>query len=185
MRARSLLAAASSACKDCVTLPSPAAPGATAGAAAVPAAAGFEPALARYAACARAYSKASFRTSPAVWRSSAKKSVSSGSRTSCASTPRCPYQLITSLRYEITVCASGRDAAAAVLTAAGLAAAAGCGAAAAATLGAADAPCDAVAGPCADAGALAIAIAIAIVAATIRDDPDFWIRRKRGISHYI
>ena len=44
---------------------------------------------------------------------------------------------MTSLRYEITVCASGGAAPADALVAAGLDAAAGCGAAEAATLGAA------------------------------------------------
>ena len=71
---------------------------------------------------------------------------------------------MTSLRYEITVCASGRDAAPGAATDAGLAAAAGGGAAVATALfaGAADdAPCDPVAGLCANPGALAIVNAIA------------------------
>ena len=108
------------------------------------------------AACARAYSKASRRTSPAIWRSSAKKSVSSGSRTSCASTPRCPYHSITSLRYEITVCALGGDAAADALRDAGLDADAGWGAAVTGTVSGADAVCELVAGfgIWADAGAV-------------------------------
>ncbi len=128
------------------------------------AAAEFGLVLARNAACARAYSKASLRTSPAVWRSSAKKSVSSGSRTSCASTPRCPYQLITSLRYEMTACASGGVRRAAACAAAGLAAAAALAAAELRRYSPApphEAACDAVAGLCANAGALAIASAIA------------------------
>src|ERR1019366_5682944 len=123
--------------------PAPPAPVATDG---EPAAAAFGLVLAMSAACARAYSKASRRTSPATWRSSAKKSVSSGSRTSCASTPRCSYHLITSLRYEITVCASGGDAAAEALSDAGLDAAAGWGAAVTRTVGCADAVCESVAG---------------------------------------
>src|SRR6202046_3672145 len=143
------------------------------GAAADPAA-GAAPGLllAINAACACAYSNASFRISPAVWRSSAKKSISSGSRTSCASTPRCPYQLMTSLRYAITVWASGVSAPTAAFTDAGLAAAADCGAQVTATggaapdVGATDAPCDEVAGLCANAGALAIATAIANAPAT-------------------
>ena len=159
------LAVASSVSKLCITLPRLLSPGTSAGVAEGAAAAEFGVALARYAACARAYSKASLRTSPAVWRSSAKNSVSSGSRTSCASVPRFLYQLITSLRYEITVCASGRDAAPGAATDAGLAAATGCGAPLAAAGGAAEAACDDVAGLCADAGALAIAVMSAIVIA--------------------
>ncbi len=123
--------------------PAPPAPVATDG---EPAAAAFGLVLAMSAACARAYSKASRRTSPATWRSSAKISVSSGSRTSCASTPRCPYHLITSLRYEITVCASGGDAAADALRDAGLDADAGWGAAVTGAVGGADAVCEPVAG---------------------------------------
>src|SRR5271167_621183 len=76
---------------------------------------------------------------------------------------------MTSLRYAMTVCASGgstvADAPAAALTDAALAAAAGCAAPLTATDGAVDgatdAPCDPVAGLCGNAAALAIASAIA------------------------
>src|SRR5208282_1673869 len=67
---------------------------------------------------------------------SAKKSVSSGSRTSCASVLRCPYQLMTLLKYEITACASGGAAAVDALSEAGLEAAAGLAAAVTSTFGA-------------------------------------------------